>query len=155
MYFEDLSPYCYLMKLGLDNVLNVGWLDASHPFDNGDRSFSFASTLRAVVAEPHENADVHVNRMRGVHPCNLCGEENLPIRDHRGLRYNLGMSEIWIPGDGLWYAAPSMVLHYVEAHRYLPPREFVLAVERFDTNEPYKAQDVYHALMAAAKGAKW
>jgi hypothetical protein len=155
MHFEDLSPYCYFLKSGLHNVLNVGWLDASHSFNIGAASPSFVSTLRAIVAELHPDVDVHVNRMRGIHPCNLCGEENLPLIDYRGRKYNLGMSEIWIPGDGLWYAAPSMVLHYIEAHDYLPPNEFIAAVEGMDTNAAYTAQDHYHRLMAAAKGVNW
>jgi hypothetical protein len=155
MYFEDLSPYCYYLKAGLDNVLNVGWLDAFHPFNVGDVSSCFLSTLCALAAEMHPDVDIHVNRMRCIHPCNLCGEENLPMKDYRGRQYNLGMSEICIPGDGLWYAAPSMVLHYIEVHRYSPPTGFIAAVERMKTNEPYKAQDVYHKLMAATKGVKW
>jgi hypothetical protein len=155
MYFEDLSQYCYFLKSGLHNVLNVGWLDAFHSFNVGDVSPSFLSTLRAIVAETFPCVDVHVNRMRSVHPCNLCGEENLPLIDYRGRKYNLGMSEIWIPGEGLWYAAPSMVLHYIEAHHYSAPQEFVVAVESMDTNEAYKAQDIYHKVMSAAKGVNW
>jgi hypothetical protein len=30
--------------------------------------------------------------------------------------------------SGVTYAAPALILHYVEAHKYLPPAAFVAAV---------------------------
>ena len=41
----------------------------------------------------------------------------------------LGSAELRLVGrDGAVYAAPDLVLHYVEHHNYLPPHEFVEAV---------------------------
>jgi hypothetical protein len=39
-----------------------------------------------------------------------------------------GSAEIRVVGDGVAYAAPELVAHYVEAHGYLPPDPFVRAV---------------------------
>ncbi|WP_457757930.1 DUF7919 family protein [Streptomyces rubiginosohelvolus] len=36
-------------------------------------------------------------------------------------------------GHGVAYAAPELVAHYVEAHGYLPPIEFMEAVLSSDT----------------------
>ena len=38
-------------------------------------------------------------------------------------------TEVWIPGDdGRVYASPVMLAHYVKAHHYVPPPEFLSAV---------------------------
>ena len=39
-------------------------------------------------------------------------------------------AEIRVRGKRCWYAAPTLVLHYVEKHEYQPPDEFVRAVMR-------------------------
>jgi hypothetical protein len=42
---------------------------------------------------------------------------------------SLGSAEIRVPGSGgRIYAAPDLIYHYVEAHGYRPPDEFVEAV---------------------------
>lgn len=149
MYFEDLSSYRYCLDAPpfLCNVLNIGWLDSSHPFTVGELAPSVVSKLARLVARAYPNVDVHVNRMRCIHPCNLCGEELIQLGSYHGKPDFFGVSEIWIPADDLWYAAPSMVVHYIETHRYLPPAEFVAAVEGLRVSEPYSAQDIYDRLM--------
>jgi hypothetical protein len=39
-----------------------------------------------------------------------------------------GSGEIRVPGDRKVYAAPILIHHYVEAHGYKPPEEFIEAV---------------------------
>jgi hypothetical protein len=44
---------------------------------------------------------------------------------------HIGSDEIWVPGEnGRIYAAPSLIVHYVEEHNYLPPPPFIEAVLR-------------------------
>ena len=152
MFFEDRSPYQYYQPSPLQYVLNVGWLDSTHVFPTAKSPTAFLAKLRAIVAGKYVNVDVHVNRMRGIHPCNLCGEESIPLENCHGRPYALGMSEIWIPAEGLWYASPSMVVHYIQAHLYLPPREFIVAVEQMSVSEPYNAQGVYDRLVGVDLG---
>lgn len=40
----------------------------------------------------------------------------------------IGGANLFVPGDGVIYAAPSTIIHYIDAHRYLPPAAFVAAV---------------------------
>jgi hypothetical protein len=41
----------------------------------------------------------------------------------------MGNGEIRVPGlSGVVYVAPVLVAHYVEAHNYRPPDEFIQAV---------------------------
>jgi hypothetical protein len=42
----------------------------------------------------------------------------------------LGQNNLFIPGDGLLYVAPSTIIHYIDSHDYLPPIEFIDAVLR-------------------------
>ena len=42
----------------------------------------------------------------------------------------LGNGEIHVPGkDHLIYVAPRLVVHYVTKHNYMPPAEYISAVE--------------------------
>jgi hypothetical protein len=43
----------------------------------------------------------------------------------------VGNGEIRVSGkDGIVYAAPTLVCHYIQAHGYFPPEEFIEAVRR-------------------------
>jgi hypothetical protein len=51
-----------------------------------------------------------------------------------------------IPGVGVVYAAPAGFLHYIKEHSYLPPAEFIRAVEACP---PY-GSDAYEAALREA-----
>lgn len=40
----------------------------------------------------------------------------------------MGVFNLFIPGDGVLYVAPSLILHYMDAHGYGPPKEFQASV---------------------------
>jgi len=44
------------------------------------------------------------------------------------LEISMGVSNLFVPGDGFAFAAPSMILHYIHAHGYDPPLPFWDAV---------------------------
>jgi hypothetical protein len=50
-----------------------------------------------------------------------------PLRDTEFGVY-FGASNLFIPGKGCAYVAPSMIAHYIDKHRYEPPPEFWRAV---------------------------
>lgn len=74
--------------------------------------------------------------MRGYHYCQFCPGAAEPPRvvreDMRGYEapdVARGNGEIWLTGvDGTTFAAPVLIGHYVEDHRYLPPDGFIEAV---------------------------
>jgi hypothetical protein len=39
-----------------------------------------------------------------------------------------GVANLFIPGEGVLYVAPELIVHYVDAHEYAPPIEFQRAV---------------------------
>jgi hypothetical protein len=126
MYFPDLTPYEYFK--GRPSALNIGWLDAEHPFVSGDVPQGFVERLRVLVSKPCE-------RTRGFHICQFCDfDPHLVIYDQDAVRRlretgALSSAEIRVVGhDGTVYASPTLICHYVAAHRYQPPQEFIQAV---------------------------
>lgn len=103
-YYPDPTPYAYSQSPDED-MINVGWLGRGHDL------------------------------MRGYHECELCPEaDDPPIQlaaPVEGGRVYLGMSEIRLRAlDGRLYSAPTLVIHYIQAHQYLPPDEFLEALRR-------------------------
>lgn len=147
MYFPDLSPYEYFVGFQLPNVRNVGWLDAMHSYAQGEVSLDFPQKLRAVIAGT-AHVDVHVNQIRGIHPCNFCGEDRVALTAYGNRTVMLGSSEIWVPSENgdIFFAAPSMILHYIEHHRYLPPQPYVRAVMAMSLTATFNAQAIYEEI---------
>lgn len=128
MYFEDLSPYCYLGRHSNnepDNkVVNIGWLDQEHPFPKGVTSETILKRVLALCFQP-------VNQTRGFHtsPFLKPAPFGYPVQ-YRGQRMLLGSAEIRLSGKGAKvYAAPNLIYHYMKDCGYLPPQEFLEALE--------------------------
>jgi hypothetical protein len=114
-YFADLTPYTYT-SVNHGGVLNIGWLDAAFPFEKGETSTEFREALRNLTEKP-------ILKHRGFHVCQFCPPEPGSSPPQRG------SGQIRLMGrNRFWYAAPAMVHHYVVAHRYQPPPEFIDAV---------------------------
>ena len=97
-------------------VRAVGWLAGEAPVPHGRLSGEFLERLRSLCAVSFESAvALGWPVAAGLHTCELCGAE------HAG-------GNVGVPGRGVLFVAPEMVAHYVEAHGYAPPREFVAAV---------------------------
>ena len=145
MYFPDLSPYQYNLPRPLGSVLNVGWLDASHPFE---RATGQANLLGAIIQWLRA---ARVNPLRGFHICPFCGVRSRSETLVNGRVTPLGGTELWIPTRGaIIYAAPDMITHYVESHHYLPPRAFVDAALDFSLKESWDASKVFERLTLEA-----
>jgi hypothetical protein len=117
-YFPDLTPHTYTPIHG-QQVLNVGWLDVDYPFPTGETSSEFREALRLLCEHP-------IFLHRGFHPCPFCPHSFgwPPAQSERR-----GNGQIRVKGfNGIWYAAPKLICHYVDKHGYLPPEPFVDAV---------------------------
>jgi hypothetical protein len=113
-YFPDLSPYTYF-PAETPGTVNIGWLDRWHAFPTGKTSAKFRAKLERVCQR-------RVNQTRGFHSCDFCRAPNKPHSS----------AEMRAQGENRTYAAPSLVHHYVVAHDYKPPKEFIQAVLEFD-----------------------
>lgn len=124
-YYEDLRPCDYFGHVE-GRLLAVGWLDRAHGHPKGTPPRPFFESLARLSADawqPFATA--------GRHACELCiftgGPAELRVRD---VSVVLGATNVFVPGRDAVYVAPSLVLHYMDSHEYLPPDEFRLAVEQ-------------------------
>jgi hypothetical protein len=149
MFFRDLEPYRYNLATELTDVVSIGWLCGGRDYPQGE------PTVELVDALDHVLSSHRVNQMRGYHPCEFCSKPPLVVREPRtgkevllrpplvhetrsGQKVWLGSAEIWVPalGQAVIYAAPDLIYHYVNEHRYLPPTDFINAVlSAFDSRD--------------------
>jgi hypothetical protein len=120
---EDLDPYTAAPEADLLGLtpLGVGWLTRQRPFATGPVPADFVAHLlrfceagKVVYAWPRPQ------------PCPFCGA--LAPSEIDGLPYTPGLGEIRVIGEEEIFAAPSLIYHYVVAHQYKPPAEFIAAV---------------------------
>ena len=118
-YYPDISEHT--MVAAGPHVRAIGWLDDKHDFPTGSVPTEFVSKLRRITESDtflflyYNELDFFLSQFYGFHTCELCHNFN-------------GGNNIVVPADKELYVAPSMILHYVEEHRYLPPKQFVNAV---------------------------
>ena len=133
MYYEDLSRFTYFQDRG-PAVVNVGWLEAPHPFPQGKVSREDVAALERLLVQGWQPA-----KSRGWHDCSLCGRgpEAGPLqRQLDGQMRLLGADILYVPDGDRLYAAPSLIIHYIEDHRYEPPEAFLAALRRTDPTSP-------------------
>lgn len=124
-HFEDLSDWP-LAGMPIGTLKAVGWLELGAPYPIGSVSERFFEALVRLLVEPWQPAVA-----AGRHPCTSCKFSGGPTGlTYKGTTILLGASNVYVPGDGVIYVAPSLVAHYVDAHEYQPPAEFIDAVLR-------------------------
>ncbi len=120
-YFADLSAYAYVAP-SVAGVRNVGWLDGNHAFPTGAHP---PQRLDAIWAY----CGIIVFPTRGLHDCPFCSSPSRTFARHHE-RLLLGSGEIRVFGPkGVAFAAPNLIYHYMLEHSYLPPDEFLKAIE--------------------------
>jgi hypothetical protein len=134
-YFPDLFPYAYGHR-SQPGVVHVGWLDNIHPYLHGDVDPRLIQKMRLLASKP-------VELYRGMHVCELCAEppglaktktQNGVVIDPncswaRWVGERSSNGEIRVSRGGIIFAAPVLIIHNIEVHRYLPPSLFLEAVE--------------------------
>lgn len=128
-WYPDLAKYEYLPDSVPEGeaMLTVGWLSSKQEFPVGDVPEAFTDELSRICAS------VDYARTRGFHECMMNhpdGEISYPMKiTVNGNSFVLGNAEIRVVSEaGTVLSAPNLVWHYVTAHRYRPPGEFVEAV---------------------------
>jgi hypothetical protein len=134
MHFPDLTPYSYYVEASDVPAINIGWLDSAHDFAKGTPPKGFIDRLRVISC-------TRIKQMRGFQICDFCSDLRSFLKprewsDQDKAFYHscfadgrFSSAEIRVIGlNGRIYASPVMLAHYVEAHHYLPPQEFIDAV---------------------------
>jgi hypothetical protein len=134
-YFPDNSPYAYGHS-SHPGVVHVGWLDDVHSFPKGDVEPRLIQKMKSLASRP-------VELYRGKHICELCAEPAGLVKAYvpdrvvvdpncswaRWADQRTSNGEIRVSHEGIVFAAPVLIVHYIEVHNYLPPQQFLDAVE--------------------------
>ena len=104
---------CDYFPFRSENLLAVGWLGRGADYDEGALDGEFLDKLRSLMVNAWQPGV-----FLGLHQCDLC-QSNGPVFGRN----------LFVPHAGKIYVAPEGVLHYIEAHWYQPPDEFIAAVE--------------------------
>jgi hypothetical protein len=134
-YFPDLTPYTYLHRVNdgtppTVTTLNIGWLGREKPFQLSSPEWPDQVFLDNLSL--YEQEAYLVNRMRGWHICELCEGAVEEYKQDWKKCYEEGKlchDELRVLGsDGVFYAAPSILRHYITVHQYRPAEQFIQAV---------------------------
>jgi hypothetical protein len=124
-HYVDLTPCGYFGVDYAHGLHSIGWLDKEYPYNRGPVSPEFTSALKSLLIDPWQPFV-----FSGFHRCQFCrisgGPSTFPTIT--GTEIQLGGNNLYIPGDGFLYVAPSTIIHYIDAHEYAPPDEFQIAV---------------------------
>lgn len=117
-YF-DLHPYEGCPEDGDIGLLPlaIGWLSRKWRYEQGNLPPEFIAQLLVYCRRP--NLVCHTPKAR---PCPIC-RKRIEID---GVVY--GSAEIRVIGEIDIFAAPDLIYHFVTAHQYKPPQEFIEAV---------------------------
>ena len=149
-HFPDLTPYSYGQVHPDPSVVHIGWLDGVHSYTHGVVPASLIEKLRRLSLNP-------VELYRGTHVCEICEMPEIVRKDldvkRQALKQAIAeksdqpmrafMSEIYreweqsrqsngeirIRHGAIVFAAPLLIVHYIEEHQYMPPQEFLEALE--------------------------
>ncbi len=143
MYFKDLTPYKYFESE--IEMKNVAWLEKGHLFKTGEVPSEFKDKLWKYMRYP-------VSVCRGFQRCPFCslGKNEIPTTTYNGQTRRVGYYELRVWGnDDTVYAVTSLIFHYMESHRYKPPKEFIEAVMNSDDPDN---DDYYNRVLSLEKG---
>ncbi len=123
---QDLQQ-CVYAPSSAEHILGVGWLERDEEFSVGPTSFAVYQRLQEFAKEPWQPFI-----FAGSHSCELC--------QYEGERS--GTANIFIPFEKRIFVCPELILHYMNAHQYQPPKVFcdaVLACPEMNSMEYKKA----------------
>jgi hypothetical protein len=112
-WYEDLAACNYFGLGPAQGLRAVGWLERGQPYPVGRVEPGVFDRLAELARDPWQPATA-----AGPHPCDLCL--------YRAEAW--GTANLFVPGDGVLYVCPELVIHYMNAHGYAPPPEFCRAV---------------------------
>jgi hypothetical protein len=122
-YFRDHAPCDYHAGAHSYSDWNcpleaIGWLEHPNPFPIGAAPAGLSDNIRRLAVDFRDAFPAIL--FRGLHECSLCRASGAPVLRLEGSHVNL-----FIPTRRAILIAPARIDHYIEAHSYLPPPEFV------------------------------
>jgi hypothetical protein len=144
----DGAPCDYLPGSAGSTLVAIGWLDSEWDFTRGRVEAAFfrrlCEHLKARWKPPFACA--------GYHQCNLCQfsqASNSQFESHSFSSQSNG--ELFIPNGRDIFVAPLSIAHYIDAHVYQPPGDFIDAVMAC----PEQRSRDYLKLLLHSGGREW
>lgn len=130
-YFADLSPCTEFPIAYSDKLLAVGWLDKEQAYAKGFVPQTVVTRLVELLVNPWQPV-----ASLGWHNCPLCRFTSGPRQfnlttdtlDTGYITIQMGTNNLFVPAQDCIFVAPSLILHYMDAHEYAPPQSFQQAV---------------------------
>jgi hypothetical protein len=138
MYYPDLSPCSYFGQAEAHKLISIGWLDEEHPYLQGEVSEGFTDNLIELLVDPWAPLSI-----MGFADCPFCTESDFVT--YNGKIIQTGNLNLFVPGEGYLYAAPSLIAHYILTHGYTPPSQFQQAVL---SCPPMRSRAYFEAIVA-------
>ena len=111
-HFEDLAACDYFGEDAAHALRAVGWLGVDQHFPTGPTEATAFAKLKDLLRDPWQPT------VRcGVHHCELC-QYDPPS----------GQANLFVPNGTMIFVCPELIVHYIAAHHYRPPEEFLDAV---------------------------
>ncbi len=109
MHIADLTE-------NIPKRFEVGWLHPDEPFRQGAAPAGFVARLKEFSNRARFCSEAfNWGAYGGYHTCEFCQQAH-------------ATGSLGVLFEGKLYHAPTMIIHYVEHHQYVPPDEFIEAV---------------------------
>ena len=123
-HFADLSPCSYFPCDAANKLVAVGWLESGCDYTRGFVSEAFFARLTKLLVNPWQAVATI-----GWHDCAFCRFSSGPRQfTYNNTTITLGINNLFVPADDCIFVAPSLIVHYIDAHEYSPPQIFQDAV---------------------------
>jgi hypothetical protein len=110
-HFDDLTECDYFGKEHVTSLRAIGWLISDRAFSTGPTDSKAFDKLKELLTDPWQPMV-----LCGVHECELC-QYDRPV----------GHINLFAPSGSVIFVCPELIVHYIAAHRYRPPAEFIVA----------------------------
>lgn len=111
-HFVDLASCDYFGVTNANALRAIGWLSCDHSFPTGRTDATVFSKLKDLFRDPWQPVI-----LCGTHACELC-QHDCPT----------GHANLFVPNGSFIFVCPELIIHYIAAHHYRPPVEFLEAV---------------------------
>jgi len=115
-FYKDMSPCLYFGSDYSSIFIAIGWLDWGFEYSVGEIDIHVYRKLCNLLIDPFQFSALPFSS--GSHECTLCQFDGQAGSDH-----------IFIPYRDKIFVAPKLINHYISCHRYMPPKEFLSAIQ--------------------------
>jgi hypothetical protein len=123
-HYADLTPCDYFTPHHEGKLLAVGWLARRRTYSRGEVSTDVVARIHQLLVNPWDPGG-----FLGWHDCDFCrvstGPQQVTLNN---VSVHLGINNLFVPSADRLLVAPSLIIHYIDAHEYSPPPEFCDAV---------------------------